>query len=121
MTSGCRPHRLPGRTGSRPASTPGQPTPTDGRVQRCPGSRVLQARPRHHGPMDQYEHPTTKAQHRRGFARLLLAGTAALGLALAASGTAQAAPLTSNPACQVTYTVPAQFLNHFEALLTVKN
>ena len=53
--------------------------------------------------------------------RLLLAGTAALGLALAASGTAHAASQVPNPACQVTYTVASQFANHFGAWVTVKN
>src|SRR5215468_5584864 len=71
--------------------------------------------------MNHHEHPTTKAQHGRGVARLLLAGTATLGLALAATGTAQAASQMSNPACQVTYTVPQQFLNHFEAMIAIKN
>jgi mannan endo-1,4-beta-mannosidase len=71
--------------------------------------------------MNRHEHSTTKTRHRRGVARLLLAGTAALGLALAATGTAQAASPTPNPACQVTYTVAAQFANHFEALIAVRN
>jgi hypothetical protein len=71
--------------------------------------------------MNQYGHPTTKAPHRPGLARLLLAGTAALGLCLAATGTAQAASQLSNPACQVTYTVASQFADHFEASITVKN
>jgi len=53
--------------------------------------------------------------------RPLLAGTAALGLALAASGTAHAASQVPNPACQVTYTVASQFANHFGAWITVKN
>jgi cellulase/cellobiase CelA1 len=71
--------------------------------------------------MNHHERPTTKSQHRRGVARLLLAGTAALGLALAATGTAQAASPTSNPACQVTYTVASQFADHFETLIAVRN
>jgi len=53
--------------------------------------------------------------------RLLLAGTAALGLSLAATGTAHAASQLDDPACQVTYTVASQFANHFGAWLTVKN
>lgn len=53
--------------------------------------------------------------------RLLVAGAAALGLALAAGGTAQAVSQLANPACQVTYTVAAQFANHFEALIAVRN
>lgn len=71
--------------------------------------------------MIHHEHPATKAQRRRDAGRLLLAGIAALGVALAATGTVQAASQTSNPACQVTYTVPEQFLNHFEASIAVKN
>ena len=68
-----------------------------------------------------YEHPATNAQRWRGVGRLVLAGIAALGVALAATGTAQAASPAPNPACQVTYTVPEQFLNHFQASIAVKN
>jgi cellulase/cellobiase CelA1 len=71
--------------------------------------------------MNQHGHPTTKARHRRGVARLLVAGTTALGLCLAAGGTAQAASQVPNPACQVTYTVATQFADHFEASIAVKN
>ena len=53
--------------------------------------------------------------------RLLVAGVAALGLSLAAGGTAHAASPLVNPACQVTYTVASQFANHFGAWITVKN
>jgi cellulase/cellobiase CelA1 len=71
--------------------------------------------------MIHHEHLAAKAHRRRHAGRLLLAGIAALGVALAAAGTAQAAPQTPNPACQVTYTVPEQFLNHFQASIAVKN
>jgi len=71
--------------------------------------------------MIHHKHLAAKAQRRRDAGRLLLAGIAALGVALAATGTAQAASQTSNPACQVTYTVSEQFLNHFEASIAVKN
>lgn len=69
--------------------------------------------------MIHHKHLATKAQRRRDVGRL--AGIAALGVVLAATGTAQAASQTSSPACQVTYTVSEQFLNHFEASIAVKN
>ena len=71
--------------------------------------------------MNHHARLTTGTRHRRGIARLLLSGTAALGLSLAATGTAQAAAPLPNPACQVTYTVAAQFANHFETLIAVRN
>jgi hypothetical protein len=51
----------------------------------------------------------------------LVTGAAALALALATAASAQAAVPTPNPACQVTYTVPTQFMNHFQGAITVKN
>jgi cellulase/cellobiase CelA1 len=71
--------------------------------------------------MIHHEHLATKAPRRRDVGRLLLAGIAALGAALAATGTAQAASPAPNPACQVTYTVLVQFFGHFEASIAVKN
>jgi hypothetical protein len=71
--------------------------------------------------MIHHKHLAARAQRRRDAGRLLLAGIAALGVALAPTGTAQAASLAPNPACQVTYTVAFEFPAHFEGELVVKN
>jgi endoglucanase len=71
--------------------------------------------------MIHHKHLAASPQRRRDAGRLLLAGIAALGVALAATGTAQAASQAPNPACQVTYTIAVQFPGHFQASIAVKN
>jgi endoglucanase len=71
--------------------------------------------------MIHHKHPAARAQRRRDAGRLLLAGIAALGVALGATGTARAASQAPSPACQVTYIVAVVFPGHFEASIGVRN